>query len=1417
MSIQRSEVLIRVNSDALIVANDGRPVSRLGVLALCGSDLSEKSGREDEQPEDYPDTPDGKLLHAIANSAIGVYRADSNRSKRDLRHERGVTADYGGRFLWELIQNADDALADGAADAAELIGTKGLGFISVLEITDRPEIFSRPFAFYFSKADSETLLRERLGRHVRAPTFEIPHPAAETPEIADVLQHGYATAIRLPFRNAEIAAKVRAAVERLDHRFLLLSQRIKRLRIEVAGQPRTIGVSRSPVASGIEEITLSTGAPGGQTDVRRWTKWVQQWKHEGEDKRLSVAVCLPQGDDAVPRALAEYDKPPVHMFFPTDEAIGVRAIMHASLEVTENRKHFRDGERNAPVYLRMRELVAGILGSIPAEVALDAFGSVDPQTATGSARELASTVLRAVTETAFVPIIGGEKVLPSEVKLWTGQFGTVLLPEASELLTYRLLDPSVSGRNAVLEGLGANAISADDFFGAMRYCRNGSPSQCRSAVDVLVHEGLPLIEWHYHPDWFAQVPCWWIENGQARALAGRILLHSRPPEWPEFIEADALSLDARRHLDRIEEDFPDDAPIKRAHGAWKECVVKKFVRKDEYLERALLPSIAAMKPAAWDEHGWEILRWYRKWSPERRFDGISGLPIISEHRLGGDGLIRRRLSRGLRLPTDKGWRPAEQCYADKTWHAPKSFRAFFSGVENRAVVRPLRAWREPARSAADLEVWKGLLRFAGVAWEPKLVPADYWDVSSRYRRQDVPDFNRCEFDLQIEHFPECLASETRLLALLNAGRAVLASAREHPAKWILPQKQKPKTLKTNFAEHQLRVEAWLPHRKSLLFPQGAVAGTNAYLAGKGIEGLLPEIAVPDVEPRLKNNLLRFLRAIGINSELPTDGSAWIDWMRRLADASRRPEVDKSAIFDIATTLYRRLFNLAISEIYGSPMLRVPCFAGGETPEHLTFVSTREARWLDEPIFEAPDIRHELLAHGYRLFIRFLSQAEGADRHLGIRRLSEDVSLTPVSAGVDEEDTANVVSRYRSRIYALRSVVPEARRSLLSEDLRIEATSNLLISIRSEDGKEIVTAPVRAFRNRHGTLIVAGDGSHLRALGMGLAHYVVRSPKQAAIFENILAATDDAEVIGRLRDHGIPAQELDAVQEAMANETATPPTEPGRTADDTDMGTEDMAKPSQQAAGRPHLAPPVSKPAARSGPAATTSAPSTAGYPASQRAGIATDGQTAVRAERLGTGTWTTRSAGDWNIQAAAEAGQHAEDWLYTKLTAAFPGRRIVRRERDAANRESDFVIHLDERTLHIEAKRLGTLPGYVYWSDLEFSKCGDLGDDYCLAVLLPSTDEYEVAWVWQPAVELANAERFIDWIWEGRRSDQLPDGTWQPATPPAPTPPRSFTYRITITKTLVGSLPKDSLDLSLLKSRIAGLPAARQPKAAADP
>jgi hypothetical protein len=249
MAHQRGEVCIWARDDALIVANDGRAVTRRGVLALAASDLTEKSERPEDLPDDIPGVSDRDFLQAIRTRVVETYKLDPNRLKRDARREVGVSADYGGRFLWELIQNADDALSPDGMSTTHLIGTKGLGFKSVLEISDRPEVFSNKFAFRFCRTASESLLSELLSTKVIAPTFEIPHSAKASLEVAKLLKEGYATVIRLPFRDLQTSKKVHDAIISLDSRFLLFSQNMQQLRV-VMGQ--------SDITTRIEQVAKMT-------------------------------------------------------------------------------------------------------------------------------------------------------------------------------------------------------------------------------------------------------------------------------------------------------------------------------------------------------------------------------------------------------------------------------------------------------------------------------------------------------------------------------------------------------------------------------------------------------------------------------------------------------------------------------------------------------------------------------------------------------------------------------------------------------------------------------------------------------------------------------------------------------------------------------------------------------------------------------------------------------------------------------------------------------------------------------------------------------------------------------------------------------------------------------------------------------
>jgi hypothetical protein len=158
--------------------------------------------------------------------------------------------------------------------------------------------------------------------------------------------------------------------------------------------------------------------------------------------------------------------------------------------------------------------------------------------------------------------------------------------------------------------------------------------------------------------------------------------------------------------------------------------------------------------------------------------------------------------------------------------------------------------------------------------------------------------------------------------------------------------------------------------------------------------------------------------------------------------------------------------------------------------------------------------------------------------------------------------------------------------------------------------------------------------------------------------------------------------------------------------------------------------------------------------------------------------------------------------MHERLASAFPLFTIARRERDLQNRESDFVLRRGKQAFHIEAKRIGSVPGLIFWPDLQFSKAAELGPRYCLAILLEAGGAYEIFWIWQPISQLGQAERYVEWIWDGRKSEGLPPGIWQPTTPQPQMPPRNYRYCITIDQLIYGSLEPDSPYLPLLKRKI---------------
>ncbi len=228
------------------------------------------------------------LLADIRRENLNVYRSSPQRLREDVGQEAQIAQDYRGRLIYELLQNADDAMEarDGDAricfrltpdslwvansgrplDDADIrglcgisasskrvsgkkrasIGHKGMGFKSVLEITDSPEVYSTTACFRFSPDDAlkavQVLVDDGLVDPVRhAPICRFPWATDEREACwLDLHSRGFRTAFRFPLRGNDQEnqhAKLATALQSLPESSLLFLKRLKSVEIELGHRP----------------------------------------------------------------------------------------------------------------------------------------------------------------------------------------------------------------------------------------------------------------------------------------------------------------------------------------------------------------------------------------------------------------------------------------------------------------------------------------------------------------------------------------------------------------------------------------------------------------------------------------------------------------------------------------------------------------------------------------------------------------------------------------------------------------------------------------------------------------------------------------------------------------------------------------------------------------------------------------------------------------------------------------------------------------------------------------------------------------------------------------------------------------------------------------------------------------------------
>ncbi|MFJ2559049.1 MULTISPECIES: sacsin N-terminal ATP-binding-like domain-containing protein [unclassified Streptomyces] len=252
------------------------------------------------------------------------------------------------------------------------VGRFGVGFAAVLAVSDEPAVIGRHGGVRWSLAEARELagvtaqaspglgdeLRRRDG-HV--PLLRLPLPAEGT------APDGYDTVVILPLRDAAATALVERLLAGVDDALLLTLAGLAEVAVETPDGERV--VRRSQDASYVV-VDDSAGGAGGGGEVRRW----RVVSHHGAtgaallegrpvEERLrphwAVTWAVPvdaEGAPARPRTA-----PVVHAPTPTDEPLGVPALLIATLPLDTTRRHPAPGPLTDFLVVRAADAYAELL------------------------------------------------------------------------------------------------------------------------------------------------------------------------------------------------------------------------------------------------------------------------------------------------------------------------------------------------------------------------------------------------------------------------------------------------------------------------------------------------------------------------------------------------------------------------------------------------------------------------------------------------------------------------------------------------------------------------------------------------------------------------------------------------------------------------------------------------------------------------------------------------------------------------------------------------------------------------------------------------------------------------------------------------------------------------------------------------
>jgi hypothetical protein len=506
---------------------------------------------------------DRVIIELAQNAADAAARAGvPGRIHLTLRDGVLTAANTGAPLDAAGVEALSTLRASAKRDEAASAGRFGVGFAAVVAVSDEPSILSRRgetpgapargVAWSADKtrlavAEIPDLAGELDRRSGDVPVLRLPFPwpskedrertehpsgagdagpdgfgspgpassASSVPRPAGLaglgIPEGFDTLVRLPLRDETAEALVRRLLDEAGPALMLALPALTEIVIDAGDEPRTLTATWARTDDGpggtvtIDGNTWRTAEAHGRADaalladrpVEERAGWQVRW-------------AIPEGP-AAGRALPPGVPAVIHAPTPSDEPLGLPALLIASFPLAPDRRHVAPGpltdfllERAAETYVELLPHTPRLLDLVPGPVAR---GELDAR--------IRRSILARLPDTPLVPlparppgsaVIAGDD--PAELAVDTG--GAVLvrgrdavavdgppgLPDVLAEVIPGLLPPGWPARHPALAALGVRRLSVSDVVDALAGLEAGEPAWWRrlyAALEGADREALTVL------------------------------------------------------------------------------------------------------------------------------------------------------------------------------------------------------------------------------------------------------------------------------------------------------------------------------------------------------------------------------------------------------------------------------------------------------------------------------------------------------------------------------------------------------------------------------------------------------------------------------------------------------------------------------------------------------------------------------------------------------------------------------------------------------------------------------------------------------------------------------------------------------------------------------------------------------------